>query len=356
MLIGVTRVKIVFSKRNYLNQIMKIVFTVIFSAIIAYRPKAVPDTINYTSVYNLIDIHHKYGFDLVGELYNMEYGFFYLMKMFRCFTSNVHLFYFILTLFTTNLTLYSIDKLIKFLFGIDVNFYILYASYISYYGIYYNGIAIRQGLAMALGIMAIYTTVKKKYIMTIFLLLSAFITHRLAITFTVILLVFFIFYNKKISLKYYVGVWILTGLYLLLNHSTSIQLIVESYILKLLRKINIVSYVNWITNNSISFNANFYYCYFWMLGGFCLLAIKVYPQIKVLVNIYFAGIIISLMSIPGTNRVYDIFSIFSIIIFSTSFSYLKKSSKDKFRKLLFNISMWINITCNFILICSILIS
>ena len=147
-----------------LCRIINVILILAFSLIIVFRPDTVPDTMSYIEIFGDIDSNVSYGFDLFGEYDRVEYGFLYLIKFFKYFSHNAVFFFFVVCFISVSITMKGIQMIVRNLTRREMCFPFVFAVYISYFGIYYNGIAIRQGLAIAFCTLALAFLLNRKYV------------------------------------------------------------------------------------------------------------------------------------------------------------------------------------------------
>ena len=240
------------AKFNYSNRkrdelLIGAIIVICFSMAMAWRPLYFPDTKGYHEIFRMIDSNKQYGFDPFGEIFTVEYGFLYLMKFVKQFTNNVHIFYFCLNLLTSTLFLYGAKQVTEQVLNMEFNGLAVLAIYMAYFGMYYTGIAIRQGLSLSLSICCIPLIKKRSYIKVCILLMLSFFIHRLAII-NIGVFIIFAFFNQDFGKRKYAIVWMACGVYLLFNTSTWIQELFAGILSKLLPLIHMESFMYYITD------------------------------------------------------------------------------------------------------------
>lgn len=196
--------------------------------------------------------------------------------------------------------------------------------YFSYFGLYYNSIAIRANIALSILflITAICSTNIKfifKIIYTILLFFLSMTFHSTAIIGIPVLIVFFLF--KNYTLKTYLLIWILVGLFYLSGLS---ELFVRKFIgLDFLNVFFAVSDNDGISeiahyrdqvaiNNNISFR----YIFLYLLGFFVLKYKNNDAVYFKYLNVYFFGLVLGAFfnSMETFGRVLDYFSFYSFVL------------------------------------------
>lgn len=161
--------------------ISSLIITVLFSILIAMKPDTLKDAVEYSKAFFNADywIGRISKVNFFQKYYNFEYGFLYLNHLFRKLSTNIHIFYFCIAFFNIWITPKYLSKLVSQENREDLFRIIL----INWYGILYSGIAIRAGLVIALGVMAVYYATKNRYIKVAALLIIAFLIQRSSIIF-----------------------------------------------------------------------------------------------------------------------------------------------------------------------------
>lgn len=303
---------------------------VLFSFIIAFRPNEVPDTLEYNKIFDSILVWHNYGFDIFGECLTVEYGFLYLMMFFKGICDNACFFYFFLTLITCFIFTYAVSGLFYYFVKMHINIPLLLCVFFSYYGIYYSGIAIRQGLAFALCFLAAYYFVRRKYIPSLFSLFAAFLIHRLSILTIVCLIFYALFRRKNLSVRFLATVNCLCLVYYLANVMLGFGGFIYDIADRILYLLGLHNaFGNWITHyanmpNHLSFT-NLFIC----LQGFILILLSRNCRgMRLFCGIYLIGEIISVLfsNMAGASRLYDFFTIYSVCIIA--FALMQALMKD----------------------------
>ena len=181
-------------------RILDIIVVFVFALIMAFKPEEMPDYWSYYNAFidcdriieniSIINLWRKYA--------NMEIGFIYICLVFKSLVNSYRLFCFCVAFFVTRLSTKYLAKIA----GINDNsreVLLLTTTYLAGFGVVYAGIAIRAGIAITLGIIAVYATQNKKIIAPIFLLSIAFLIHRSSIIYVLFVLMSVFFFNGKHS-------------------------------------------------------------------------------------------------------------------------------------------------------------
>lgn len=294
---------------------------IIYSVVIAIGPNTVPDKSGYEFIFSLISITHDYGFDLFDEVYTVEYGFLYWIIIIKTIINDSGFFYFCNTLCTVGVFMCAIKR-IDMMLNLRINRALLLAMYVSYYGVYYNSIAIRQGLAMSMCVLALSYFLEKKYIIAVILLFIGFLFHRLAIL--GIFTIFCYYFAKKriISEKVYFGVLVLLLAKYLFDTSTGINPLIYDLLLMVLSILNLDTvYGAWLEDMSGLMSAmsvtNLYV--FFLVGCVCWVSRK-NENMRPFVFICYTGLLISVLlaNMKASCRIYDFFLFYYLIILTSA--------------------------------------
>ncbi len=305
---------------RHIKRAITALLILLFSVIIAFRPAYVPDTLGYNEIFDKIVVGKNYGFNIFGEYLTVEYGFLYLMMFFKAIFNNVHVFYFILTYISCLIFAYAVSQLYRRFMKADINLPMLLGVFFSYYGIYYSGIAIRQGLALSLCLLAFYFFISKKYFRSILFLFVAILVHRLSVLSIVWMLFYILFRHKNFSIKFMIAVNILCLIYYVINLIIGFGggiYVVADRVLWLVGLHDafggwLEDYVNIPVHLSMT---NLFVC----LQGFLLIYIsRNSRELKFFCELYLIGEIISVLfaNMYAASRLYDLFTIYSVFIIS----------------------------------------
>lgn len=326
-----------FYKRRNSNRcicrVLNVILMLSFSLIIAFRPNSIPDTLSYKEIFDDIKPNKDYGFDVFGEYNSVEFGFLYFIKIYKLFSSNVTGFFFIFCLLSVAITMHGINNIVLKYKRQRMCFPLVFAFYISYFGIYYNGIAIRQGFAIALCIWAISLFLNKKYFRSLILFFISFLFHRLSFIAIIILLLLKITNRIRFSKTAYTLIFCV----LLIYCFSGFGYVINKYAFKiLLDSINLIglggAYNSYLENFTSFINGFPYRVVLNILLGFLLIVVIEKNDIcKSLLNIYLLGIM-ALCVLFGISAIYrgaDYFLFFSVIIVACSFTFYKKDNNEK---------------------------
>ena len=327
-----------------------------FALMIGLRPLYFPDTVAYIDIYNGLSLNERYEFSLFRAYYHngIEYGYVFLCLLFKFLGFSARGFFVAYSLITTLIAHQGVKLIckeyIKPDFGGAFNSPLFLAIYASYFGFYYQTIAIRSGIAIVLGVLALGLVMNKKYLLSGLSIFVAFTFHRMSILLLFVLLAYVFLPVFKVKKKY-LYLWVILLLIYRSPIYDSLTYCSEWLIRWLLLRLNLMSayaqYLELGFYGGISKKAMFYL----IIGLLPLIDKKIKEdgfQWKIL-NIYYIGLIIIPLTaaVPLANRIFDYIMALSMI-----FVYLFASA-DRYRSL---VRFWISIgisACYFWLVWSI---
>lgn len=327
-------------KNDNYSRIFESTITILFLLLVTFRPvNIIPDVINYKTAFERITVGYQ-GFNPLIRDYTtaMEYGFVYLMILFKALGLN----YYFFTFFISCVSIICIKKFVySYVVSYhreetDFNFRYLYffGAYIVYYGLYYNFITIRSLLAIDFLLFAFIAIKKKKIIRSIIFIALSFYIHRLAIVGIAFYIVLFI--EKKHLLNRYKFYLISFFIFFLLEWKFEFIKNVIILILKpLLQKLEYMTYASRKSEGGI---ARFLQILLWFMNSFIIYDFLRRSNRRTLVYdlliIQMIGLIIATVFCKqeGAYRIFDFFMIFILPInclIICDRKYLYKSIKRK---------------------------
>lgn len=213
-------------KRSEIIILLFILIT-INSIIAAFRPVTSADTYAYIEAYqasrDVISNLEIYG---IQQLFfnrsykSIEIGFIYFMAFNRYFFSSTRLFFFFISLIISLLSVKGIylcsiswDKYnLQDNKSSSLNLLTIWNTYLFWGGVHYTSVAIRSGLAIALGLCFIGLVLsRRRYVVAFVCLILAILVHSTAITYIPILLLL-LYGPKKLDKKYIGIIWGMLGI------------------------------------------------------------------------------------------------------------------------------------------------
>ena len=152
------------------NVVLTVLLVAIFSLLVAVRPLEVPDTLAYIEAYELLNVSLT---DLFSHRF--EVGFVSLMMFVKSVFKENYYFLF--------LCVAIVNCYIVFLGGKKIgaeNLLLFIIVYLSFYGVYYNFIFLREGLAFSLTLYA-WAVVGESRLKAAFFILMAILFHKVAV-------------------------------------------------------------------------------------------------------------------------------------------------------------------------------
>lgn len=293
------------------SKIFITILIVIFSIIMAFRPIDTPDTAGYIDGFYLIQPKVDYNISYLEEYNNYEKGYIQLIQLFKYFSTNYKLFFFIIAFLGTYISIRAQFYLYQNLNpNVRIKYGLILAIYIALFGVLYNGISVRAGLSMGMGLMFIAEWVNKKRIKATLCILIAFAIQRTCIIMVVIWLIYLLIpsFKKKI----YLLIWGVLGAILFLSDVSGFSAALANNINLLLLSTNINDYSSYLEEISSEKGLPFYF--FWLVSGFLILIgdnSKIYNKY---INIILAGVFIFCIfgGVRAIARVYDMFFLFLV--------------------------------------------
>lgn len=319
-----------------INQRSKAITTLfcvaIFSILISLRDQYTPDTSNYISYYIEAGdwIYDTFSFIEKSNYQGLEQGFLWTTVLFKDTTHSSYIYYFILISFVSIIT--SIIGLVGILKSIyctsskKINYILVLLLYLSYYGIYYSGIAMRCGMAIGISLMTIYYLYNGKYARGIIGLLLALSFHNLSILVIPIFVV--LKYFPKISKKALIYTWIVYGILLFTNVSKYITNISVQILEFAGNNVLLVDYIHYLKNINESVRLNVLAMWLFIMILLLFFESK-YEYTYKFYNVILGWMVVVLLAstINGYNRIADWFLIFVVpIVYITYDNWKFKSS------------------------------
>ena len=301
---------------RYSDRIFTFLFCMIISIILSFRSIGVPDTKEYIRIFEGIDVHTNYGFSLFRDNYQfgIEYGFIYWIKIFKTFIStDYHVFFTVTSLTILLLFINGSQFIINSVENKEnqyTNISLMLASTISYFGLYYCGIAIRAGMALGVSLFAFGNAIKKNYIKSFICLIVSIMFHRLSI---VIVIAYFVYlFCPKFEKKTFLFIWIISGILLGSNFSFVIMNFSRSILTWISSKFISLNYLHYV--NNLETSVSIYAIILWLIGFSCSTLMYDKDEYASLFNVYWVGIIIIsfLSAFSGYSRITDFFTVMNI--------------------------------------------
>lgn len=233
------------------------------SAIAAFRPLSTQDTELYNLVYSFslsyINTNKSSLYTLFANrsFYSIEIFYVILMSIFRFFFQSPIFFYFIQGIISNMAMIYGLFKLCEYAF--ELNNYEkrkdfihrrliqLYSFYVMFCGILYTSSAMRDGLSVSLGLVAIGNLLlNRKKIISIVLLIGSILIHTTSIIFVPILLLLKI-WKFKFSRNWTIVLCVLAPILYAVGIGKYVVSIVIQFVVTILQTLNIQAFYSYIS-------------------------------------------------------------------------------------------------------------
>lgn len=316
---------------NYIKESQRrfvmVILMIEFALLMATRPVETPDTQIYIRGYLRASWNWLSDFNILkkyGDVY--EYGYIILMLLFKNITDNSTIFFFFTTIVGLGITIYSLNYFTNLIENDNtdelsdknvikdnssINILTVFSFYICSFGLLYNGISVRAGLSMGLGLLSVILFLKKKRIISLLTLLIAFCIHRTSILYIVVLLL--IIFAPEMSKKAHWIIWSICGLLLFTNFGSFLY----SKIIPLLVNFMIGNSINgslYLTEASSGVTAGHTSILRWFIYGFLIFFSLDSKYYKKFLNCISVGILIMSLfnGVTAISRAYDVFLMFSV--------------------------------------------
>lgn len=316
-------------QRKYIILILNVVASVLF----AFRPVMTKDTAGYIDAFEQVGNFSGLGFSFLQKYQGYEYGYIYLMKIFRLFSNNYRCFFFIISFIGLWLAIYSLCFLTNKCWIGEENRILsggVLTFYIANFGFLYNGISVRAGLTLGLGLLAIVRLINKKYIRGMLLFIIAFSIQRTSILFVAIYLV--IKFIPALKQKAHLVLWAISGAMLFSGFGNWGFTYIGALMDSLFTKYSISGYSAFLQTLDTSIGLRD--VYMWLLYGFLVVISDNRKYIQKYLNVVMIGVlvIVFLHGVRAIARVYDMFFLFSIPLMASYYYRLGNHKQNVFYK------------------------
>lgn len=286
-------------------------FVVFFSVLMAIRPTDTKDTMNYINAFSDFQSGQTYGINLLQKYNGFELGYIYLNRIFKIFSNNYRVFFFIITIAGVTLTIVALKRLCckteqneKYLFGL------IFSAYISYFGLLYNGISLRAGLAIGLGLTAVNWMIENKLVEALIFILLAVSIQRSAFLFVIIY--FVIKFFPLLKMKVHLLIWFVMGIFLFNGIGSSILILVSNMLSNIISRYNISGFGAYLAELEAGIGLRD--VYLWLLYGVLILFMNYSEYYMRYLNVIMIGtlIVVFLHDIRAIARIHDMFFVFMV--------------------------------------------
>ena len=322
--------KIKYSQRKYVAFVL-----IVFSSILfALRPENTNDTLVYINGFLGAENIPIEDISFFQKYNGYELGYIYLMRIFKIMCGNYRVFFFFTALIGMALSIYSLTFIANWgsqkkdstvLSGGTLAFYI------SYFGFLYNGISVRAGLSMAIGLYAVTVFLHKRkvhLIIGILLLFVAFSMQRSSALFVVIFLIYFLM--PELNKKTHFLLWIIFGILMFSGIANNGYNFISSYLNSFLVTYDISGYTSFFDSSDLAVGLRD--IYLWIIYLFLILIANGEKSIQKCLNIVMIGtlIIVFMHGTRAISRAYDMFFLFEIPILTNYFYGMNNDKKSVF--------------------------
>lgn len=328
---------------------IKWLFIIPFCLLVANRSVRVPDTDVYMSYFLLEDpsflFYNDYGYEL---------GFQTLTKMFKFLVGENYTLYFGLIILTNLLIIdFALTRICKIYYldqhdllssndlgkSIKENVYSVLplTLYVAFFGLYFNAIVLRVGIALSLLLLTSSFAIKPNkrvsdYLLIILLLVLSYFFHATAVLGVLVILI--ILFSKRLSKKTYIWIFSIIGVIYFLNLTSRLGGSVFAFISSLNALTMFSSKLTGYEGDSyskifFSEGISMKFIFYWFMSFVLILnrsPSKIYYKY---LHVYLAGLAVFALfrSVLFVERVTDFFLLFSFVLF---FLFLLKQVNVKF--------------------------
>lgn len=288
-------------------------FIIVFSLLMAIRPINTKDTLNYINGFNKSQSISIHGINFFQKYDGFEWGYIYLNRLFRNFSDNYRLFFFLITIVGITLSVCALVYLARKAGVCEINmFSLIFSVYISYFGILYNGISVRAGLSMGLGLVALICMLDNKWIKSLVFILLAVSIQRAAFLFVVIY--FIIRFFPILKMKIHLFIWFVLGIILFGGGGSRVLIFVSKILNSIIIKFHISGFGAYLAELDVGVGIRD--IYLWLLYGIFIFFMCNSQYYMKYLNVILVGtlIVVFLHDIRAIARVYDMFYLFMVPI------------------------------------------
>lgn len=293
------------------------IFLVLVGIIYALRPLTTRDTLGYVNSFANDYLFDNLSSNFLVKYNGYEIGYIYLMNLFKSICNNYRIYFVFISVAGIILSVTALYRLTIFLFtdscdnrsissvGLDRELQgLIIALYISGYGFLYNGISVRAGLAMALGLWFVVSMLSKKRIRAIITLIIAISIQRTAFLFLIIYLIVKFLPSLKRQVHFFI--WGLSGILLLSGMASRLSQGIIFVLNKLFTDYGINGYSSFLENfDTVGLRD----IYMWLLYLLLIMICDNREKNQKYLNVVMFGelVVVFLYEVRAISRVYDMF-------------------------------------------------
>ena len=309
-----------FTQRKFYLWVLLLAFCII----LALRPESTPDTIAYIYSFQSIDVGDFIFANILQKYYiygvGLEVGYVNLVKIFKLFSDDYRFFFFFTALTGIFTATWGLTELYKKI--VPSNQYSgytqIFALYVACYGLLYNGITLRAGIAMGLGIYSVGLLLNGGKKQPSILLFLGFLIHRSAILYLVIYLA--IKYLPLIPQRVHILIWVLIGVLYIGDWNLVLMQSFNSFLFSMFSDIGISSSGYLL---EIGGQMGLTDMFMWLIYGFFILFDLKQSYYRRYLNVIMIGAILILLmhGVRAISRAYDMFYMLSIPLMCALYYY-----------------------------------
>ena len=162
-----------------------LVVSLLVAVFAAIRPLDIPDTKAYQAIFDKLYKPSAYisTFYRIGKrLYNMEMGFIFLFSILKEISQSFRFSLFCIAFINGLIFLWASVGIANLTLK-QINFAESMALFFSFFAYHYCCIALRAGMSLSLGMLAVYLVLKRKSVLSLIVLCGAMLFHSMALLF-----------------------------------------------------------------------------------------------------------------------------------------------------------------------------
>ncbi len=291
----------------------------LLSILMYFKPNDLKDSMEYERIWKLSEGIQLSNLRLGARYQNIEVLFVLYMKFlsalglsFRGFCALTAFFIYALSLIGIKLIIANNDD------DYSKDDSLIWLIYCAYFGLHYGAIAIRAGLGMALGLLAIGLHVKtRRYILPVFVVLLSSLMHSTCLVFLVVLLVYR--FIPRLKKNTYEVLLVIMMAALLIGVGGYLFSTLSQFMRLILNQLGIFGFSYYFVSYDVNVGLKDWF-FLLVFGGFIILSPFDKMEFDKLRFIVLLGLVVLTLLYPvrSINRLYDEFLIFSIPFIAAS--------------------------------------
>ena len=327
------------------------IFVFLLSILFALRSDLTPDTAIYINAYKNINL-----FNLIyTNIKEFEFGYILFMALNKfVLGDDYRIFFFLVSIFGYTLIFFSSNEISDYLKSQKRYHMLILALYTSFYGIYYQGIVMRGGVAIALFSYSIMLFLNKKYCFSIVFYLLTFLFHKSAIfTVPVIYILLHNFNIRNIRQKKYYVFIVIFLLFIACYSVPGFRPNLLNFVSKYVGNIPFFyKFYAYIEHGNYGARIEFKSLYYMLLAFMFVRENIIDVNFNKLINIYIFGVYLSVIigQFENINRLLDYYRVLYvyIYIYCITVAYQKRRYANK--KIYFSFCTLMIVIFNYIML------